>query len=272
MLDLHTHTYLCGHAKGEMEEYIAEAINKGISILGISDHLPHNHIPPLGPFTRLAMDEKNLPYYVDSVLALKEKYRDSLEILLGIEADFYPQYEDKTALLLEKYPFDYAIGSVHVLGDWLFDSPRFIEEWDRRNVDSVYLEYYEVIKKLAKSRLFNIVGHLDLPKKFNHRPKNDLNGVITELAKEIKKSGLVVELNSSGLRYAASEIYPSLEIIHILRSEEVPITLGSDAHQPNEVGENFHLSLKIARDLHFSNLTFFRQKKPFSISLNDITS
>ncbi len=269
MLDLHIHTSLCGHACGEMEEYIEEALKKGLSIMGFSDHLPHNHIPPLGPFTRLAMDEKSLLYYVENVLTLKEKYSNSIEILLGIEADFYPQYEDKTARLLENYPFDYVIGSVHVLGDWLFDSPRFIQEWDKRDIDKVYEEYYGLIKKLIKTGLFNIIGHFDLPKKFNHRPQINLDGVIIDLASDIKRGGMVVELNTSGLRYAAGEIYPSLEIVRILRDEEIPITLGSDAHKPEEVGENFDLSVNIAQYFKFTHLTAFRQRKSFPILLND---
>lgn len=269
MLDLHIHTCLCGHARGEAEEYIEEALKKGLSILGFSDHLPHNHIPPLSPFTHLAMDERTLPHYVEEILTLREKYRGSLEILLGIEADYYPGYEEETVRLLESYPFDYVIGSIHVLGDWLFDSPRFLHEWQRREVNGVYEEYYGVLKKLARTGLFNIVGHFDLPKKFSYRPSNSFEEIITDLARDINRAGMVVELNTSGLRYAAGEIYPSLDIVKILREEGVSITLGSDAHRPVEVGENFDLSINIARSLDFPSLTSFRLKKPVLFSLND---
>lgn len=271
MLDLHIHTKLCGHAKGEMEEYIEIALNKNINIFGFSDHLPHHHIPSLKPFTYLSMPDDLLSFYVDSVFKLKEKYSSKLDILLGIEVDYDEGYERETRKILEQYPFDYAIGSIHVLGNWLFDSPRYLEEWDKRVVDEVYSEYYGNIKKLILSSLFNIVGHFDLPKKFNHRPKQGFEETVIDLAKNLKNEGMVVEINSSGLRYAAKEVYPSKNILSILKTEGVDLTFGSDAHEPNQVGQNFQHALEIAQELNFSHFAYFINKEKHYLPLNEMT-
>lgn len=271
MLDLHIHTKLCGHAVGEMEEYIEIALIKGISIFGFSDHLPHHHIPALKPFTHLSMPENTLSYYVKTVLKLKEKYSSKLDILLGIEVDYDEGYENETRKILGRYPFDYAIGSIHVLGDWLFDSPRQIEEWNNRAVDEVYSEYYKKIKKLILSGIFNIVGHFDLPKKFNHRPRQDFNGTILDLAKNLKNEGMVVEINASGLRYAAKEVYPSKNILSVLKTEGVDLTFGSDAHEPDQVGQNFSRALEIAQELNFSKFAYFKNQEKLYLPLNEMT-
>lgn len=271
MLDLHIHTKLCGHAEGEMEEYIEVALNKGISIFGFADHLPHHHIPALKPYTHLSMPDDLLSFYVDSVFKLKEKYSSQLDILLGIEVDYDEGYESETRKILGKYPFDYAIGSIHVLGNWLFDSPRFLEEWNNRVTDEVYSEYYRNIKKLILSGIFNIVGHFDLPKKFNHRPQKDFEEIILDLAKNLKNEGMVVEINASGLRYAAKEVYPSKNILSILKTEGVDLTFGSDAHEPNQVGQNFHRALEIAQELNFSKFAYFINKEKLHLPLNEMT-
>ncbi|MBT9130576.1 MAG: Histidinol-phosphatase [candidate division WS2 bacterium] len=271
MLDLHIHTKLCGHAVGEMEEYIEVAINKEFEIFGFSDHLPHEHIPALKPFIHLSMPENILSHYVKTVLELKEKYSSKLDILLGIEVDYDENYENETRKILSRHPFDYAIGSIHVLGDWLFDSPRQIEEWNNRVIDEVYSEYYRNIKKLILSGLFNIVGHLDLPKKFNHRPRQDFEETMLDLAKNLKNEGMVVEINISGLRYAAKEMYPSKNILSILKTERVDITFGSDAHEPKQVGENFSQALRIAQKLNFSDFAYFKNRKKLYLPLNETT-
>ena len=127
MIDYHIHTKLCGHATGEMEQYVERAIEIGLSEIGFSDHLPFVDSERTG----FAMSLSQLPLYVQKVDELREKY-PTITIRLGIEVDYFPHLEKEIEELLAQYPFDYVYGSVHFLDDWVFDSPYALPEWKQQ--------------------------------------------------------------------------------------------------------------------------------------------
>src|SRR5690625_2794590 len=113
MFDLHTHHDRCGHAEGNLEEYIVQAIDYGLDMIGISDHSPHFYSSDDQLLPHVAMAKSEFPHYVEEVLTLKEKYKDQIDVLLGVESDFFPEHVNLYRKYYEKYPFDYIIGSVH---------------------------------------------------------------------------------------------------------------------------------------------------------------
>jgi histidinol-phosphatase (PHP family) len=149
--------------------------------------------------------------------------------------------------LLEAHPFDYVIGSVHHLGAWGFDDPRQIGEYDSRDIDEVWIEYFELVGDAAESGLFTILGHLDLVKKFGYRPTRTLGHELDGLVHRVARSGVVVEINTAGLHKPAREAYPTLDILSRLRTAGVPVTFGSDAHRPDEVGRDFAHAASLAQ-------------------------
>ena len=94
----HTHTYRCGHANGTDEEYVQAAIEAGYKILGFADHGPYKGLP----FPKSRMDWEELDEYVESLTYLKEKYKDQIEIHIGLETEYYPDHHHKKEELLEK--------------------------------------------------------------------------------------------------------------------------------------------------------------------------
>ena len=162
IIDLHNHTPLCNHATGDMQEYINKAIKKGIKVFGFSDHAPMNFDE------KYRMKFEEMQQYENEVLKLKEKYKDEIKILLGYEVDFTPMVDERVL----KREVDYLIGSVHFLDNWGFDNPEFIKEWENRDVDDIYNEYFSKIIELANSKLFDIVDHLDLIKVFGYKPRD----------------------------------------------------------------------------------------------------
>lgn len=239
--DYHTHSARCGHASGHPAEYVEAARAKGLLGIGIADHLPL--LPERDP--ELSMSACELGDYVAEVRALKARFPDY--VLLGIEADYRPHTVSEVRSLLEGHPFDYVIGSVHHLGSWGFDDPRQMDEYADRDIDDIWVEYFELVGDAAESGLFTILGHLDLVKKFGYRPTRTLDAELNRLVERVATAGVLVEINTAGLHRPVGEAYPTLDILRRLCAARVAITFGSDAHRPLEVGRDFDHAVALAQ-------------------------
>ncbi|MDR3238457.1 MAG: histidinol-phosphatase [Spirochaetia bacterium] len=257
-ISLHNHTELCGHASGSIDEYIKAAIEKNITCFGFSDHAP------VSVNTRESMSSEETETYIDMVLSAKDRYAESIEILLAFEVD-YPLHASFAASYFTDERIDYLIGSCHFIDGWAFDNEKYIDEFSKRDVDDIYTKYYKTLESLVSSRLFNIVGHFDLPKKFGHRPLRDFGPTIESLAKKMSKEGMAFEVNTAGLIKPVGEMYPSKEIIDIFFRCNVPATMGSDSHSPQQAGCGYDLAIETLKAAGYRKLTVFRKRKPFEI-------
>ena len=251
-IDLHNHTTRCNHAKGSMESYIERAIELGIDIYGFSEHAPMN----FDEYYRLNFNDMGV--YASDVLYLKEKYKDTIQILLGYEVDYLKGYIDKRVLNAK---VDYLIGSVHFLKEWGFDNPEFIDEYKNRNIDTIWQDYFEAIEAMAKTNNFNIVGHFDLIKIFNFMPKKDIRKIAMPALKAIKASNMVLELNTAGLRKPIKEIYPSPLLLEVAYEMNIPITFSSDAHAIGQVGYKYNEAIMLAKQIGYTKAVTFEQRE-----------
>ncbi len=251
------HTLLCGHAFGEPFEYVEQALKIGLKEIGFSDHAPFvTHEDPT-----VTMSMAQLPRYHQMIEDVIARYaHEDIHIRVGIEADFIPEYEHKTKEILDAYPYDFVIGSVHFIGDFPFDDPAHKDRLKTENIDQVYRDYHALLRQSAQSGLFDIMAHIDLVKKFGDRPTSDLSDDIAKTAEVFKRSGVVIEINSSGLRKPIKEIYPSLSVLKIYSKAGVPITFGSDAHQPAEVGADFDQAADLARQAGYKDYVVFEKR------------
>ena len=251
-IDLHNHTIRCNHAKGSMDTYIERAIKLGIDIYGFSEHAPMD----FDSYYRLDFNKMNV--YENDVLNLKEKYKNDIKIILGYEVDYLKGHMDERVLTSN---VDYLIGSVHFLGEWGFDHPDYINEYKNRNINQIWQEYFDAIEAMAKTGYFNIVGHLDLIKIFNFMPTKDIRNIATNALKAIKKSNMVLELNSAGLRKPCREIYPSLSLLEMAYELDIPITFSSDAHAIGQVGYRYEESIALAKKVGYTKAVTFEQRE-----------
>lgn len=256
LVDLHNHTTRCNHATGSMQEYVQMAIKKGTKIFGFSDHAPMEFDK------KWRMDFSQMAEYENEVNELKDKFKEHIEILLGYEVDFLKGLIDKRVLDAK---VDYLIGSVHFLGEWGFDNPEFTGEYKNRDLDAIWQEYFEAIKDMANSGLFDIVGHIDLLKVFKFMPKKDVRILAKNALKAIKKANMVVEINSAGFRKMIAEQYPSVSLLEEIYALDIPITFGSDAHAIDQIGANSDECEKIAREVGYSSCCVFRQRDRDSV-------
>lgn len=258
MLDYHIHTYRCCHATGTMEEYLTEAERKGLSEIGFADHFP---LEMLGctPENQVSMRADELEEYLTDVRAIQD--RAAIPVRLGIEVDYLPGCEAVTGELLAAYPFDYVIGSIHFLNGWDFTHPGQVDRYKKADLDVLYEEYFTAIGQLAKSGLFDIVGHLDVVKKFAFFPQRNWDKLMRETCATLAGSGICVELNTSGWRAPVNEAYPSEAFLKICREMRIPITLGSDAHCPQDVGRGLTRASAMLRDLGVTEVAAFLGRK-----------
>lgn len=252
IVDMHNHTSLCNHAEGSVEEYIEQAIKNNTEYYGFSDHAPMDFDP------KYRMSFSDMSSYEKEILDAKEKYKDKIEILLGYEVDYLEGYMDKRILVAD---VDYLIGSVHFIDKWGFDNPEFIGKYEEMDIDEIWQKYFDSIEDMANSKLFDIVGHLDLIKVFKYLPKKSIVSIAKEALEAIKKADMVIELNASGYRKPIGEPYPSYELLEEAFKLDIPITFASDAHSPEQVGFNSQKLVEMARSVGYKECAVFKNRK-----------
>lgn len=255
--DYHMHTPLCGHAVGQPEEYVQQGIKEGLLEMGFSDHAPFVHI--VDP--RITMNRDQLPEYHRMIEDVQKRFADQIKIKIALEVDYLPEYEEQTREVISGYPYDYLIGSVHFIKDWAFDDPYARESWDDKDVNQVYCDYYELLRKSALSGMFDIIGHCDLVKKFGNRATVDMSAEIHETAEVFKETGMVIEINTAGLRKPVKEMYPSLDCLKIYNEHGVLLTFGSDAHDPKDVACDYEKAFELAKAAGFKEYYIFNQRE-----------
>jgi histidinol-phosphatase (PHP family) len=235
-----------------MFEYVERAIREKIDIFGFSDHGYMSFDP------EYRMKKSQIGSYLNEISLLKERFKDKIEILSGFEVDYL---KGKMSSSVLDAPVDYLIGSVHFLQEWGFDNPEFIGRYKSENIDELWKNYFKEIEDMAKSGIFQIAGHLDLLKVFKFMPSERLDILSENSLKAIKKGGMALEVNGSGYRKPIGEPYPSRTILEMAFDMNIPITLGSDAHKPEQVGM-FHDKLeRLVKEIGFKEVAVFRDKK-----------
>jgi histidinol-phosphatase (PHP family) len=265
LVDYHTHTGLSKHGSGSVEDFVRAAIALGLYEIACTEHSPMPDDFDL--IHRITIDEYE-HIYAPSVAEARERFKKDIVVRRSIEADFFPGTEAWMKKFIDKNDFDFVIGSVHFLGEWGFDDPVFIHGCEERDINQTYVDYYKAVKRSAESRLFDVIAHCDLVKKFGHRPRGDVNDILRETFKAIHDNGCCIELNTSGLRKPAHEIYPGEHILQIASEFEIPMTIGSDAHRPEEVGFGFAAATALIEKYAKGKISIFeeRQRKEVRIS------
>ncbi len=250
-IDLHNHTIRCNHAEGTVDEYIQKAIALGIDIYGFSEHAPMN----FDENYRLCFHE--MKSYEKDVLYAREAYEGKIEILLGYEIDYLPNYINHKVLDAE---VDYLIGSIHFINEWGFDNPEFIGGYEGRDINEIWQSYFDAVESMAKSGLFDIAGHLDLLKVFKFLPTKDVRILAKNALKAIKKADMTIEIDTAGLRKPIEEIYPSRPLMEEIYELDIPITFGSDAHSIEHAGHGYDAAVSLAKEIGYTKAMTFRNR------------
>ena len=251
-VDLHNHTIRCNHATGSEKEYIEQAIKSGTKYFGFSDHAPMDFD------SAYRMGFEQMDEYETTIKNLQNIYKKDITILLGYEVDYLPNHIDKRVLNTD---VDYLIGSVHFLDKWGFDNPEFLNGYKQRDIDEIWQSYFRLIKEMADTKLFDIVGHIDLIKVFQFLPKKPVLEYASPALEAIKEADMSLELNVAGFRKPCKESYPSKEILQKAYELKIPITFGSDAHDPQQVAMFSDEIESLAKETGYTECVIYKKRK-----------
>ncbi len=259
MHDYHMHSRFCRHAVGALEEYARSARDKGLDEICFTPHIPIPGFRPGFLGDRLRMDEAEFDGYLEELERTRRRFPD-LAILSGIEADYIDGIEPFLERFLSSHPFDFVLMSVHFIAAWPED------EWvfgfsQRRPLLDVYRDYFRAMRSGMETGLFDSVAHLDLIKQPGSPVLDVCRDEVEEVLDLCARRGMAVEINTSGARKGIGETYPCDDIIRLLLDRRIPLTPGSDAHDPSQVGFFFEeLVARHGRQLSES-LVRYRQRR-----------
>ena len=205
-------------------------------------------------------NQADLDDYVETALAAKDA---GLPVVLGLEVDHYRGRMDKVSALLDGYPFDVLLGSVHWIGAWGFDildDPVALAEWDRRTVESVWDAYTTDLEELAASGACDVLAHPDLAKVAGRRPQVP-EEFYDRMAEAAASSGMAAEVSSAGWRKPAGEAYPAPALLDRFHRAGVPITTASDAHELPTVAHRSDEVRAVVAAAGYTELTAFSARR-----------
>jgi histidinol-phosphatase (PHP family) len=243
------------HTVEAVERFVATARANGIDEICFTEHVY---------YFRQTQTLWSLPYHLERctfdldayVEAVLEAKRRGLPVKLGLEIDRVPGRQDELAEIVDPYPWDLLLGSVHEVLDYAVDQKPGI--WERLSVEDVWRGYVVSVSDLAASGHVDVMAHPDLAKIYGRRPAPDVLVELHDtLAASLAAAGVAVEVSTAGLRKPVRELYPSEALLRAFRGRGVPITIASDAHEPHLVGDEFGAALDLVRLVGYDTVSVF---------------
>lgn len=260
MIDFHSHSRYSFDSSAEPELNIQTAISLGLKALCFTDHMDYDS-------NILGEDIQFDPSaYFEELSMLREKYSKNLDILIGVEVGLQPHLVDRIEDLLNEHPFDYVIGSVHtVRHNDIYKDPLRHEISAQEMYDSYY---NEMLEDIVKTKSFNTLGHIDyidrLYKNTGLIPGFEVHkDLIAQILKHLIERGRGIEVNTSGMRYGVGYYHPKIEVLKLYRDlgGEL-ITLGSDSHKSEFIGENCLEAAELLKSLGYRYVFKYRNRTP----------
>ena len=225
--NLHTHTFRCNHANGTEREYVENAIAGGLSTFGFSDHGPCAFTGEYYSGFRMAREAQD--GYIDTLTALREEYRDKIDIKFGYELEYYPALFSETSKLIMRREVDYVILGQHFTNnetDGVFCGNATEDE-------GIFAGYVDQVNEALDTGFFTYVAH---PDNFNFVGDDAIyDKHYSRLIEHAKKVGIPLEINFLGLRWGRH--YPKERFWQLCGEIGAPVCVGCDAHSPEDAAD-----------------------------------
>ena len=261
-LDYHIHSLFSCDCNESMEAMARAAITSGIRQIGFSDHFDpipldkcHDYFKPQA--------------WWDAYHDCCTLFADSLTIQAGIEIGETHRFPDETRKMLQVYPWDYVLGSLH----WVGDAVVFGSNYFECTPDEAYKRYFTELLQMVRQGDFDILAHMDVVKRYGFDNygqfhPDEYEEEIRAVLRAAAKRGLAIEINTSTLRRSVGQTSPAPLILEWFREEGGEnITLGSDAHHAEHVGYGLHHAIESVLKAGFNHLTGFKRRQAYVIEI-----
>jgi histidinol-phosphatase (PHP family) len=262
-ISYHNHT-TWSDGKSTISEMIEAARKMGLDELGISDHfaIASDH----RPFS-WAIQIESLDAYVEEVSMAMRNTKD-LTVRLGVEVDYFPETLEESIKRLVPYPFDFIIGSVHFIDEFVIDlNAKPWEGLSQNQRDEIWRVYWHHLRHAAESGYFDFIGHFDLPKKFGFYPGIDLKQEALAALDAMASADTAIEINCSGWDKPVQEAYPQLMYLQEARLRNIPLLINADAHSADEITRHFGRARELAASAGYTELVRFDKRQRFPYPL-----
>ncbi len=267
--DYHLHTNFSSDSDTPMEEMILSGIQKGLSTMCFTEHMDYDYpVKEDAPELNFLL---NTEEYLQENRLLAKKYKDKCKILFGIELGLQPHLTEKMNTLLNTYPFDFVIGSIHLIDG---QDPYYPEFFNGYGEKKAYERYFEhCVENLKAFPRIDSFGHLDYivrygPNQNKFYSYKEYADYIDETLKLLIHNGIAMEINTGSFKYGMNVTNPNLDIIKIYRQMGGElITIGSDAHVPSYIANQFHIVKDLLQTAGYQYYTIYEQRTPKFIKL-----
>ena len=265
--DQHTHCNFSTDSESTPESMIQGAIEKGLTHLCLTDHMDLDYP---GSTKEEPLFEFNAADYFNTLTPLKETCRDKLYLGIGIELGLRPGREDlnkQMNKLLADYPFDFVLGSVHLLDN---DDPYYESYWQGRTAKAILVKYFDdMLTSIKEFNDFDSLGHLDyliryIPPFCGEKDYlfKEYQEVIDEVFRLLINKNKALEINTAGLIKGLPCFHPKLEVLkRYLELGGELITIGSDGHSPDKIATEFAKTEELLRTLNISGYYVYKNRK-----------
>lgn len=262
--DCHLHSHFSADSKASMEDMIEAGIKAGLDTMCFTEHNDFN----MQEEFEIPKEDwvLNVDSYLYELIQYKQKYEGKMKLLFGIEIGFQDSCIRENAVLAKSHEFDFIIGSTHLVNGV---DPYFPEYFEGRDREDAYHAYFEEeLHSIKKNSNFDVYGHLDYVVRYGASPDAPYDygrhaDVFDEIIKTLLDKEKAIELNTGGLKKGMNEFHPCEKLLRRYRElgGEI-ITIGSDAHQPQNVADGFDRACELLKECGFKYYCVFEKRTP----------
>jgi histidinol-phosphatase (PHP family) len=209
------------------------------------------------------MQINEFPEYLALVARTQKIWAGQVDVRLGLESDYVPGMESWLETLHRQAPFDYILGSVHP------HLPDYKQRYFTGDSVAFQRTYFEHLALAAETGLFDALAHPDLVKIVQPaawQPER-LRDPICRTLDRIQATGIVMELNTYGLHKTPAEMHPGPLMLQEMQQRGIPVVIGSDAHQPERVADNFEDALDTLTAVGYTAVSIFLNRQRYTIDI-----
>lgn len=262
--DYHLHSYFSGDSHTPMEEMILQGIRLGLTTLCFTEHMDMDYVNENPEESDLF--ELNTDSYLYELATLKQKYKERIRLLFGVELGVQPHLKKELSLYAKSFPFDFIIASSHLCNG---RDPYFPSFYEGRSDEEAYREYFvSILDNLKTFGNFDVYGHLDYVVRYGASRDADYcydkyKDILDQILEKLLSMEKGIEVNTGAIGYHLKELNPCNDILRRYRrlGGEI-ITVGSDAHRPQDMARGFDRAAEILTQCGFRYYTTFENRMP----------